>query len=437
MKTQPTSSACLSGTRARSACGAGSHPASAPATFLARPDASGRRTLQVAGAALALICLPGVRTAAKASQPQSPWQKAPWISLSQPEPPSGQFRQLRFSPDGRYILAQDDSRVTLLTSQPFRVLFHVPAEHAALAEFSPGSSEVLFVSAPYVITRHTVFAGSSHLERWSIHNQTRIEFTEIPFHACETTGLSLDGRVLACVDRNGTLQIIDLPSGQTIFEKKKFGQRFVFFNPDFEEFPGFYGNPGIARIDFSPEGRLLIAGPSGDAQGSAIIFDLHERRALALAGELKKLRGGVNEGSVWRFALLASDRVIISSRRPQTASHTVAATLLAFPSGKALSKLRLPPGQLFRAADPHYVLVRPFGRPDPYNPNPKPERAAAVDFGTGLVIISDTPALDVFGTRYVAERAGGEVGLYEIGKGIQATVTIGTAPGTAPRKKQP
>jgi hypothetical protein len=60
-----------------------------------------------------------------------------------------------------------------------------------------------------------------------------------------------------------------------------------------------------------------------------------------------------------------------------------------------------------------------------------------VDFGTGLVIISDTLALDVFGTYYVTERPGGEVGLYEIGKGVQATVVLGTTPSATQSKKQP
>jgi hypothetical protein len=40
-------------------------------------------------------------------------------------------------------------------------------------------------------------------------------------------------------------------------------------------------------------------------------------------------------------------------------------------------------------------------------------------------MVSDTPALDVFGSHYVAERLNGELGLYEVGKGIQATVKLG------------
>jgi hypothetical protein len=42
------------------------------------------------------------------------------------------------------------------------------------------------------------------------------------------------------------------------------------------------------------------------------------------------------------------------------------------------------------------------------------------------MITSETPALDVSGRYYVAERAGGEVELYERGKGLQAAVSLGT-----------
>ncbi len=72
------------------------------------------------------------------------------------------------------------------------------------------------------------------------------------------------------------------------------------------------------------------------------------------------------------------------------------ATLVEFPSGKVLSKAKLPPGQVFRAADPAFVLVRPMGwrfaDSDPI------ARSSAVEFRTGQVIMSDADGLDVFGT---------------------------------------
>jgi hypothetical protein len=47
-----------------------------------------------------------------------------------------------------------------------------------------------------------------------------------------------------------------------------------------------------------------------------------------------------------------------------------------------------------------------------------------VELSSGEVIISETPALDVLGRYYVAEPSPGTVGLYERGKGLQATVAL-------------
>ena len=75
----------------------------------------------------------------------------------------------------------------------------------------------------------------------------------------------------------------------------------------------------------------------------------------------------------------------------------------------------MPKGLFFRATDPSFAIIRPFGGKD---------RSAAVKLSTGLVIISDTPALDVFRRSYVAEPNPGQVGLYKIGNGLQTTVTL-------------
>jgi hypothetical protein len=96
---------------------------------------------------------------------------------------------------------------------------------------------------------------------------------------------------------------------------------------------------------------------------------------------------------------------------------------MAFPSGKALSKLTIPPGPLFQAADPGFILIRPFGK-HAFLRDPNAGRAAAMELSSGDVIINETPALDVLGRYYVAEPSPGTVGLYERGKGLQATVVL-------------
>lgn len=98
------------------------------------------------------------------------------------------------------------------------------------------------------------------------------------------------------------------------------------------------------------------------------------------------------------------------------------ASVVAFPSGKVLTEATIPYGEFYRSADPGYVVFHHFG-PFHWGQNSS-TRSAAAQWSTGFVIISNTPALDVFGHSYVAEPNAGEVGLYEIGKGLQTSVAL-------------
>src|SRR5260370_41706924 len=76
------------------------------------------------------------------------------------EPVTTSLRHLRFSPDGRYVLAQDHKTVTVLTVQPLAVLFRAPAQDATLADFTPDSQQILFAtSCVYSELRQTAFGS--------------------------------------------------------------------------------------------------------------------------------------------------------------------------------------------------------------------------------------------------------------------------------------
>jgi hypothetical protein len=47
-----------------------------------------------------------------------------------------------------------------------------------------------------------------------------------------------------------------------------------------------------------------------------------------------------------------------------------------------------------------------------------------MELSTEQAIVIETPALDVFGRLYAAEKEKGEVGLYEIGKGLKASCAL-------------
>jgi len=334
-------------------------------------------------------------------------QNTPAAAVVAPEPKHSKncrFRQLRFSPDGKYILAQDASGIAVLTVQPLSVLFSRSAENVSNAGFTPDSGQVWFVSRPsHVIAPQIAFAGSSaYLERWSIADGTRLSRKETRLRKCESSELSPDSRVLACVDTGGTLRSIDVDSGETLFEKKKFS---------------IIGDRGAADLNFSPDGRYLVAVPKR-VEGSPLAWDLRAKEPVKLSGRLKKLE------TAYHIVFVAPDQVMISS--VWLGTTTVNATLVEFPSGKVLSKAKLPPGQLFRAADPAFVLIRPAGwRVLDSTPAP---RSSAVEFRTGQVILSDAEGLDVFGNQFILELPDGKLGLGERGKGVQASVTIDTQP---------
>lgn len=341
--------------------------------------------------------------------------------------PKGSLRQLRFSPNGRYVLAQDDSEITILNVQPLSILFRIPADRAEVARFTPDSRQVVFVSsATHVDFERIRFAHSPyHVERWGVGEQYRLESTPLPLLICGTEELSQDGRVLACVDLNATLLLVDVATGRTIFEKKKIARLFANYNGN--DLPTSYsGELGSAKIDFSPDSRFVVVRPVG-AEGPALALNVREPSLVPLTGELKQLK------EHW-MGWIAPDRVLIAHGQPNKTERKRKvhhATVVGFPSGTVLSETVVPYGRCFGAADSGFIITLLVEEPIRIIHNlaelamvSDSAHAAATELSTGLVIISDTPALDVLGRFYVAEPANGEVGLYEIGKGLKSVVVV-------------
>jgi len=335
--------------------------------------------------------------------------------------PNSPLRQLRFSPNGRYILAQDSSEIAVLTAQPLAVVFRIPAGEASDAQFTPDSLQIVFVNSGTRTDPEPVLHVRSwpRVEHWTIADQTHAESPEMRGSACRAQELSPDGGTLACTDAQGTLRILDTASGETVFQESQFVRLIPLYShlPDGAvDLPSgnFLGDLGQSSIDFSPDGRFLIARPSG-GHGKPLAWDLNQKSTVDLKGKVREIAGG-------SCVFLAPHRLLVPAPLYQASHGVVTAKLTAFPSSETLAKLKLPAGHLFRAADPAFVLIRPFGRGAWWNPNAT--RVAAADVRTGQVIISDTPALDVLGRYYVAEPSAGMVGLYERGKGLRATLAV-------------
>ena len=126
-----------------------------------------------------------------------------------PQPRGPGLRHLRFSPDGRYVLAQNDSRITVLSVQPFAIQFRAPAQNASLAEFTPDSQQLVFVSGATHVdaTKLALAPSTARVERWSVADRVQVESTEIREPPCVVQSLSPDGRIVGCVDFAGTLRL--------------------------------------------------------------------------------------------------------------------------------------------------------------------------------------------------------------------------------------
>jgi WD40 repeat protein len=324
------------------------------------------------------------------------------------------IRRLQFSPDGRYVLAQDDTVVAVLAVEPFTILFRISTQSATDAQFTPDSGSVVFVSsAARVDSLKIALAKSDALvEQWRIADRTRVRLTNLPALVCATGKLSPDGGILSCLDLNGTLHFFAVASGQAMFERKKFAppsQIYGRLTPI---------NSGSVSMEFSPDGHFLIV-RSDDPEGPDIGWNAREKNLVNMTGPLKQLK---HHPSVF----LAPDRIFLSGGEDPLKPGVANCRVVAFPSGQLLSEPKVPFGVFARATDSGFVIVRHFGSHLPGRSSPN--RSAAVELSTEQVIISETPALDVFGRLYVAERERGEVGLYEIGKGLKARSVLQAQP---------
>src|SRR5215831_11712614 len=123
------------------------------------------------------------------------------------------LKNLLFSPDGKYLLAQDEGGIHILSRDPFQVLFFIEAPNADKAQFSPDSKSIVFKSP------------TLRVETWDIASQNRTAVHEILLRAgCLQSALSPDGAYLACLDKEFTLKLVEVASGKELASKKDFLQ---------------------------------------------------------------------------------------------------------------------------------------------------------------------------------------------------------------------
>lgn len=293
---------------------------------------------------------------------------------------------LRFSPDGKYILSQDEGGIHVLTQDPLAVLFYIPALDARRAHFSPDSRSVVF------------FNASLRIEIWSVAEQRRSAVHEITVvNPCLQGELSPDGSTLACLNSDMGLSLIDVQTGATLVSKKKF-MEWDFMTGCALVASLTAGEGHLMAMRFSPDGRYFLAGH----HGMRFAWDVNGRRELPLPGSIKD---AVDQS----FAFVGPDRIVGIDANARKSS------LLSFPSGERLQQVVLAPSlDLSSATRGDYIFVGPL----------KEDPMGLFDLKTGILRIHfKHAAADVYGDTLVTEDVVGEVTLHSLEK-----LTSDTAP---------
>src|SRR5262249_12812281 len=136
------------------------------------------------------------------------------VSKKPLDPPlQDEVHTLRFSYDGKYLLAQDEGSIYVLTRDPLAFKFRIEAPDAYPARFSRDSKQVTFYDA------------GLRVEIWDVAKESLGEVHELYApHGCLQTALSPDANTLACVDGKESLVLFDTAKDESIFEKPRIRQ---------------------------------------------------------------------------------------------------------------------------------------------------------------------------------------------------------------------
>lgn len=304
-----------------------------------------------------------------------------------------QIQHLRFSPDGKYLLAQDDSSISVLDREPLALRFRIATESAKPAEFTPDSSGVV------------LHRSDLRVERWSVADRKLADVNDLYWkNGCIDSALAPDGKTVACVDSAGHLTLIDVASGRQVFQRKSFYR--VTIADMLLRAAARASNTrqtGTLTLQFSPSGQYFVAGYRGYLDANVIAYDVSRKAVINLRDQARRLLGG-------GFVFTSGDRLV--GRNPQDLKKS---GVIQLPGGQ-VQEIALQGTSLVRTTRPGHVLVSGVEK----------FPIALLDLATQQVVSGFTArTLDVFDDTYAGERGVGDVGLFSVeGAKLQKSVVL-------------
>lgn len=255
-----------------------------------------------------------------------------------------------FSPDGKYLLAQDDFAISVLQREPLQVLFQIPAPESHEAAFTPDGQFVV------------VGSKNMRYEKWSVAEKKPVAIRELVVAKdCIEHQFSPDGNYLACVDYSLGLNLLDTQTGKRLWQKKKA------FTLNFLEYLGWVlrdpPEEGLRffNMEYSPDSHFFAIARSASfrfrfsfdmyvdaTEDTMLAVDLTTLKEVGLGGDLKKLARR-------SFLFLDPNRILAMANRKVEEGG-----IFSFPAGKRLDKLPISALTLERTANDNFVVIKPL-----------------------------------------------------------------------------
>jgi len=330
-------------------------------------------------------------------------------------PLRGSLEYLQFSPDGRYLLAQDESSIFVLSREPLAPLFRIDALGAQWGQFTSDSRSVVFHD------------DELRVEKWDIETRQRTSVHAVSLPGrCLATSVAPDGKVLACARRRKDdyeVQLIDVATSAVLFTQTIYARSELQLGVGIQYFTARYPRFSMA---FSPDSHYFVLGANQsstldfkknqftDVPGQAIGYDLEAKREIRVPGSIKQI-------VCTSFVFMGPDR--IAGFNPD---HPARSSLVRFPSGELISEFPLEingyqlRGRMIAAPKGPYVLITPAAM----------QPIAAIDLELKQLAMGyKTPALAIYDKTIAGEELGGRITLYSFAdKKPVATVQLPPSP---------
>lgn len=355
-----------------------------------RPDSRRLREMQKQVAAMPAPCK--TRNTSASSPEYQKWQAAviSYIGLGHKEelhemfgktklspPLQSDIWSLRISPDGKYLLAQDEATIYVMNREPLASKFTIYAPDSFSATFTPDSQSIVF------------YTPTLRIETWSIADEVRTSVVEMQVaNECLQSALSPDAKYLACFTSDWELIISEVATGEVRFQKKNFSQ------PDWFQYYTFMlrrlldpEGAEFIHMRFSPDNRYFVA---HGAQDATIAMELDGFKTFSVPSATRELMWG-NFTFVGPGQIAGADLI-----NPKNSG------IVKFPSGESVRRVQFGNTHLEATADARHIMLRPV----------KDHALGVMDVETGLIGLgSDKRALDAFGDIYVHERTDGDLAM--------------------------